>query len=183
MLQGESSGTAGLPTSPSEIPPLHDNLQHTNLHSPEEMLQGESSGTSSTTLGAPRLQNDLQPPGTPPVHSGGPGEDVDLWRWYYDSRVYQPPSSSSEYHSEVALPLYAPPPAPAEPEVPQPEVPEPEVNTFFNDARKQKLKTIAKVGGVAGASVIFTLAIQKVINDFKNRTYVSAFFPPSLADI
>ena len=190
MLQGESSGTAELPTSSSEIPPLHDNLQHTNFYPPEDMLHasGESSGSSSTTLGAPRLQNDLPPaPETP-------GEDVNLWRWYYDSRVFQPPSSSSEYNSEVALPVYAPPPAPepealepeaSEPEisdheVSEPEVPEPEVDTFFNDARKQKLKTIAKYGAVAGGSVIFTLALQKVINGLKNTTYVSASSHPLL---
>ena len=126
------------------------------------------------------------------MHNDGPEEDVNLWRWYYDSRVYQPPSSPSEYNSEMALPVYAPPPPPepeahehevSEPDVSESEVPEPEVNTFFNDARKQKLKTIAKYGAVASGSVIFTLALQKVINDLKNTTYVSAFFPSSLADI
>ena len=126
------------------------------------------------------------------MHSDGPEEDVNLWRWYYDSRVYQPPSSSSEYNSEVALPVYAPPPPPPEQALPEHEVSESdseiEHDTVIREGRQaapreKKIKTIAKIGAVAGVSVILTLGIQTLINDVRNRKYVSAFFPASLADI
>ena len=173
VLQGESSGTTELPTSSSEIPPLHDglSLQHTNFYPPEEMLQGEFSGTSSTTSGVSQLQNHL-PPGTSQVHSAsdGSGDDDTVWRWLYDSRINGGASSSSDFNSEEPLALEAPPPAP-------------EADTFSNDALKQKLKRIADFGAVAGVSVVATLVVQKVIKDYKNGVYVSAFFPASLADI
>ena len=174
MLQVEPSGTTGLSTSSSEIPPLHDDmpLQHTNWHPPEEMLQGEteSLGTSSTTSGAPQLQNHLPPaPGTPPVHSDGSGKDDDLWLWHHDSRVNEGASSSSDINSEVPLTSEARPPSP-------------EVDKVFTDALKKKIQAIAEFGVVAGGSVVFTLAVQKVIQKIKNETnknetYVSAFFP------
>ena len=174
MLQVEPSGTTGLSTLSSEIPPLHDDmpLQHTNWHPPEEMLQGEteSLGTSSTTSGAPQLQNHLPPaPGTPPVHSDGSGEDDDLWLWHHDSRVNEGASSSSDINSEVPLTSEARPPSP-------------EVDKVFTDALKKKIQAIAEFGIVAGGSVVFTLAVQKVIQNIrnetnKNETYVSAFFP------
>ena len=166
VLQGESSGT-------TELPPLHDglSLQHTNFYPPEEMLGESSSGTSSTTSGVSQLQNHL-PPGTSQVHSASDesGDDDTVWRWLYDSRINGGASSSSDFNSEEQLPLEAPPPAP-------------EADTFSNDALKQKLKRIADFGAVAGVSVVATLAVQKMIKDYKNGVYVSASFPASLADI
>ena len=103
-------------------------------------------------------------------NDGSEDDDDTVWRWLYDSRINGGASSSSDINSEVPLPLEAPPPAP-------------EDDTFSNDALKQRLKRIADFGAVAGVSVVATLAVQKVIEDFKNGVYVSAFFPPSLADI
>jgi hypothetical protein len=188
-----------LTTSSSEIPPgpLHDDLswQHTNWHAPEEMvqaeslgapqlhddplsqhtdsrllgetLQGGSSGTSSTTSGDPHLQVDLPPAlGSPEVH------DDASWRWLYDFRANEGVSLSSDFDSEAPMPVEseAPPPAP-------------EAHTFFNDAMKQKLKTFAEFGAVAGLSAAVTLQVHQLIKSQSHGAYVSFFFPPSPANI
>ena len=129
MLPGESSGTAGLPTSPSRVPPLYDDLswQLAYWHPLEETLQGESSvvlhlhedpwgqypswtspggtlyglspGTSSTSSVAP----ELEPPtsGTLQPHDDGSSP----FRWLYDDDVIG--GASSDFNSE--MPADSPP--------------------------------------------------------------------------
>ena len=197
MLQGESSGVPQLPNDPWWL--------HTNWHPPGEMLQGESSevpqfqvpslsqhtdsrlgetlrGVSSGTSGGPQFQNDLPPAsGTPRVHNDGPGEFDNSYRWHNDFRVIEGASLSSGFD-----PPDAPMPVESPPLESEAALPAPEAHPFFNDELKQKLKTIGKFGAVAGTSAVLTLGIQKLIKDHSHGshgTYVSAFFPPSLADL
>ena len=75
-------------------------------------------------------------------------------------------------HSETPQPLEseAPPSAP-------------ETHTFFNDALKQKLKVSAGVVAVAGVSAGLAFGVDKLIKDHSHKSYVSAFFHPSLTNI
>ena len=204
MLQGESSG----------VSQLHDDplWRHTNWRSPGETLQGESpevpqlqdpplwrytnwgvgeslhrgsSGASSTTLETPQLQNYLPPHGPPAsgtsqVHTVGSEEFDTSYRWHNDFRVVEGATSSSDFDSDEPSSIGSSPP-PLELEAAPPA---PEAHPFFNDARKQTLKTFAKIGAIAGASVVISLGIQKLIKDHSSHgAYVSAFYSPSLADL
>ena len=79
-------------------------------------------------------------------------------------------NSEVPMHSEVPVPLEAPPAAL-------------EAHTFFNDALKQKLRTYAGYGLIAGVSAVLTLGVEKLIKSNSHGAYVSAFFPPSPTDI
>jgi hypothetical protein len=48
---------------------------------------------------------------------------------------------------------------------------------------KQKLKVLAGFGAVAGVYAGLAYGIDKLIKDHSHGAYVSAFFPPSPADI
>ena len=154
-LHNELPPTPGAPSSQDDMSSASGDSQ---VHD-DPLLQHtwDSSRTSSTASGALQLQNDLPPAsGTPQVH------DHDIWRSIHDFHANEWPSSSVDFDSE------APPSAP-------------EAHAYFNDALKQKLKTYAKYGLVAGVSTALTLLVQKVIKS--SGTYVSASFPPSPTDI
>ena len=183
MLQGESSGVSQLHDDPLS--------QHTDSRLLGETLQEESPGMSES--GESHLQVDLPPAsGTSEEHGDS------SWRWLYNFRANEGALSSSGYGpSDLGPPISgeSEEPSSLEPSSPPPNwhfqaapaaPPSPEAHTFFNDALKQKLKTFAKIGAVAGASAVITLGIQTLIKDHSHgshQAYVSAFFPPSLADL
>ena len=150
--------------------------------------------------GAPPLHDDPPPPlhddppstlGTQPVHDDAPlgsGEFDDSWRWLNDLRHVEgaPPSSHPEseasmLHSESEAPmLHMESEAPSLHMESEESAPTSEASNFLSDALKQRLKTFAGYGAVAGVSAGLTLGVQKLIS---HESYVSAFFHSSPADI
>jgi hypothetical protein len=200
MLQGESSGTAGLPQTPSEVPPLHNDQpnghpfempqgQQGNWRSPEEMLQGESSELDVPQLQDPPLWRNIDW-----TYFGFPQPDVSLGKSSVTSGSPQvqnnppPTSGTPQFHDDNPgefdsswrwlddLRVIEGAPSSVSP-------PPAEADTFFNDALKQKLKLYAGAGAVAGVSVGLTLGIQKLIKNHSHKVYVSAFFTSSPVDI
>ena len=139
--------------------------------------------------------------GTSPVHDNLPlgSEEFDSsYRWVDDLRYVEgrpspheseaPPLRNVEgapsLHGSEAPPLRnveGAPPLPLELEAPPP--PSSEANQVFSDATKHKLKILAGVGALvtASAGIGYDIyALHKLIKD--QKSYVSAFFPPSPAD-
>ena len=143
------------------------------------------------------MQNDLPPAsGTPQAHNDGLEETDEFdnsYRWHNDLRVVEGVSSSSDFDSNAPMPVESEASPSLQPEAPPPLGPEapppmeleaappaPEAHPFFDEALKQKLKSYAEFGAVAGASVIITLEIQRLVNEYSHGShgaYVSAFFP------
>ena len=121
------------------------------------------------------------------MHTVGSEEFDNSYRWHNDLRVVEGAPSSSDFDPDAPMPVESEAPSSTWSSPPlelEAAPPAPEAHPFFNDARKQTLKTFAKIGAIAGASVVISLGIQKLIKDHSSHgAYVSAFYSPSLADL
>ena len=171
------------------VPQMENRLSTTSGISSSQDPSPES-GTSqlyndpTPTSGAPPSQDDTTPAPGDPVHddlSSESGEFDHVWRWLDDA-----PSGESGSHVNLVLsssksgsespPSWlsewvTPPPSPEASEV------------FFNDAMQQKLKVLAEFGAAAGVSAGIVYGVHKLIKDDSHGVYVSAYFPPTPADI
>jgi len=136
---------------------------------------GGSPGTSSTTSGAPQLQNDpLRASITPQLPDYGTEEFDSSYR---DLPVTEWRPSSPDFDSETPLLLYPETPPPSHSETLQLLESEalpsaPETHTWFNDADMQKLKTYGVVGVVAGVSVGLAFGVvKKLIDDHSHGSH------------
>ena len=208
--QDNVQSTSGTPPQHNPLPESGNSQSHNEPPAtPHDMPPGSGTPESQNDLtsGAPALQDDQ------PTASGLPPSDNDqsstsetlplhnelsLTSSSQSSSLGEPelpngPSAASEDpqlhddHSPLHInwqsdpiwqelyTLYAnqrAPPSPA-----------PEAHTFFNDALKQKLRTYAGYGLIAGVSAVLTLGVEKLIKSNSHGAYVSAFFPPSPTDI
>jgi hypothetical protein len=191
----EKRGNSVDDTSPLYPVPQMDNELPTTLGTPPPLDPSPESGT-------PQSHNYLQlTPENLPVHGdppSGSGKYDRVWRWLNNA----PPGEGAPWsHVDSEAPSWsymeseAPPPPPPEapsppsPEAPSPPSPEappppsPEADKFSSDALKKGLKVIAGFGAVAGVSAGLAYGVHKLIKDHSHGAYVSAFFPPSPADI
>ena len=206
-LHNELPATPGPPTAPDDIPPgsgttespppsgappLQDDRPAASGLPLSDSDQSSTSGTlnklPSTSSSQSSASGDRELPNSPPAGSEDPElhddfvplhpnwQDHPMWQQLYDFHANQRVPSSLDVnsevpmHSEVPVPLEAPPAAL-------------EAHTFFNDALKQKLKTYAGYGLVAGVSAALTLEVGKLIKGNSHGAYVSAFFPPFPTEI
>ena len=170
---GDPQSHSGPPAG-SNDPQLHDDSSQ--WRSPPgwpngDVVHGESLSDSSQELdhvpqmnndrpsasGAPQLENNLQPAsGTSPVH---------------DDLQNAEGSPSSHGETPSLHELEAPPPH------------SPETNGVLSHTIKDELKVVAGYGAIAAVTAAVLFGGHKLYEVYAHKEYVSAFFPPSPADI
>ena len=170
-LQSHSGPPAGS-TDPQVHDPPHPLWQHTDWRPTGEIEQGESSAQLES--GAPASVHDDKLLG-----SGKSNYEGEPWPTDFpagEGTPSWPPmdrKSSVWSESPPSSLLESPPP--------------PEADKFSSDALKKNFKLLAGFGAIAGfvggVSVGLYYGLHKLSKDRSHGAYVSAFFPPSPADI
>ena len=160
---GDSQSHSGPPAG-SNDPQLHN----TDWRSTGEMVQGESSAQLESGVPGASVHDDMS------IGSGNSNHAWDPWTTDFPvgegTPSWTPMDQKSSVWSETPPESEAPPPPP-------------EAKEVFSDAMKKRLKVVAGFGVLAGFTGGLIYSVHKLIKDHSHGAYVSAFFPPTPADI
>ena len=192
----------------SGTPQLHDGLPLTPGAAPSQENQLPASGTPQMHNGEPPTPEAPTSQGDMSSVSKGPQVHYDPSPWQQHNNLHPPgemlhgeSSVVPQSDNDPGCPMHHPDcqwrPSPWQQQYANLHRPgvmlqgepsgvshdDPWSHASFKDALKQKSKVLAGVGAVAAVSVGPAFGVNKLIKDHSHKSYVSAFFHPSLTNI